>query len=74
MSLERKTDSYLKDIIRECWIELGCDFMGTKRNSTFCQNEHGTRTSHCGLQQSVIGKETPPSFCTPKSLKIKEMF
>lgn len=33
MSLERKTDSYLKDIIRECWIELGCDLWGQRETA-----------------------------------------
>lgn len=30
MTLERKTDSYLRDIIYECWLELGCDLYGQR--------------------------------------------
>lgn len=58
MPLERKADSSLKDITSYCWVELGCDSGGKEKLNTFCQNKHGTRISQCGLQQSVIGKET----------------
>lgn len=72
MPLERKTDSYLKDIITECWIELGCDFMGIKRN--WALSVKITMVPEALTVGSQSGKETQPSFGTPKPLKIKEMF
>lgn len=35
MPLERKTDSYLKDIIAECWTELGYDLWGQRETECF---------------------------------------
>ena len=47
MLLERKTDCYLKEIIIECWADLGCDLWGEGETEHFL-SKYGTRSFRCG--------------------------